>query len=118
MGNLSNLFGIFTQSGKKRRQVTVIILARVWQEDGVWNASAFDLPIAVFGSTPDDAVKNFSEALDLHFEVLAELDKLRDTVKRLKALAQDRAFYQDRIRERQFVQQFPLPAAGHLCHAA
>ena len=39
--------------GEKRPSVSqeMPVLCKFWQEDGVWNGSAQDLPVAVFGET-------------------------------------------------------------------
>jgi predicted RNase H-like HicB family nuclease len=48
-------------------------LCRFWREDGVWNASAVDLPIAVFGDTIEEAQSNMSDALTAHLNALNRL---------------------------------------------
>jgi predicted RNase H-like HicB family nuclease len=100
-------------SRKTKKQVpshvNVPILVRLWPEDGVWNASAFDLSVAVFGDTYEDAKRNFEEALDSHFALLVELGRAAETVKRLKRIAKERGFYAARIKPGQAVEQFEIP---------
>jgi predicted RNase H-like HicB family nuclease len=87
----------------------VPILVQLWAEDGVWNASAFDLPVAAFGDTYEDARKNFDDALDSHIALLMELDRYTATLKRLKRIAKERGFYEDRIKPGLAVEQFDIP---------
>ena len=80
---------------KKKASKTVVevpVLCRFWREDEVWNASAVDLPIAVFGDTFEDAQANMSEALVAHLNALQRLGELDDIVHELRAIARDRSF--------------------------
>jgi predicted RNase H-like HicB family nuclease len=95
-------------SQPKSAHVDLPILVRFWYEDDVWNASAFDLPVAVFGNSFDEARSNMEEALDAHFELLVEMNRATITVKKLKRIAEDRGFY-DRIQPRETVEKFMLP---------
>jgi predicted RNase H-like HicB family nuclease len=93
----------------------VPILVRFWQEDDVWNASAFDLAVSVFGDTFEEARSNFENALDSHFALLVELGRTAETVKRLKGVAKERGFYTQRIKPRQTVEQFEIPREMEAC---
>ena len=89
-------------------QVVPPILVKFWPEDDVWNASAFDLGVAVCGDTFEDARKNFEEALDRHFELLCKMGRAKETIKRLRIAAVDRGFY-DRIKPRETFEKYPIP---------
>jgi predicted RNase H-like HicB family nuclease len=108
-------------SGKTKQQLPphadVPILVRFWQEDGVWNASAFDLAVAVFGDTFEEARSNFEVALDSHFALLVDMGRAVATVRRLKRIAKDRGFYADRMKPRQTVEQFEIPREMEACLA-
>ena len=61
-----------------RKKVSdVPILVRFWQEDGVWNASALDISVAVFGNSFEEARSNFEEALAHHLEVVSEMNSAK-----------------------------------------
>lgn len=82
-------------SDKKRLTQEVPVLCKLWFEDGVWNGSAHDLPVAVFGHTIDEAKKNLGEALVAHFEALQETGKADETIRELRRLAQQRLSFDD-----------------------
>jgi predicted RNase H-like HicB family nuclease len=98
---------IFGVAMSRAVHVELPILVRLWEEDGVWNVSAFDLPVAVYGNTFDEARTNFEEALDAHFELLVEMRRAKEVVADLRAAALDRGFY-DRIKPRETVEKFML----------
>jgi predicted RNase H-like HicB family nuclease len=98
-----NLFG---KSSRPEIQ-KIFVLVRFWQEDGVWNASALDISVAVFGDTFEDARNNFEQAMIAHFEILVEMNKVKGTIKKLVQAAQKRGFY-DRIRPRETFEKFPV----------
>jgi predicted RNase H-like HicB family nuclease len=104
---------------KKQHQdldAPIPILVRFWQEDGVWNASAMDISVAVFGYTFEEARRNFEEALARHFEVLCEMNQIDRTIKILSKAAKDRGFY-DRIQPRETYEKFLVPPTGpHFAH--
>jgi hypothetical protein len=78
---------------------TFLILSRAWAEDGVWNVSAFDLPVAVFGTTLEEAQRHFDDAIVTHFFGLQELGKVDSTIKCLQDLAEERGFFAERLLE-------------------
>ena len=95
----------------------VQIIAKIWKEDGVWNVSAYDLPVVSFDKTLKVAQRSFVEALNGHFEVLEELNLLDETVRHLKEVQQSRDFWTERMKPMQTVQRFAWPAAtsSELC---
>lgn len=90
-----------TRHKKVRKEHVFIIMSRAWPEDGVWNASAYDLPVAVCGNTIEEALQNFDEAIQVHFLGLHELGKVKSTIKHLQDLAERRGFYRERLLEQQ-----------------
>ncbi len=101
----------------KKKVSNVHILVRFWQEDGVWNASAMDIYVAVFGNSFEEARSNFEEALTRHFEVLREMQQLPQTIRALERAANARGFYQ-RIEPGSPYETFQLPThETHFAHA-
>jgi len=49
-------------------QTSLPVLCRFWNEDGVWNGSAEDVAVAVFGQTLEEAINNLRAAVQNHFE--------------------------------------------------
>jgi len=76
---------------KTRKVKQFPVLCNLWQEDGVWNGVADDLPVAVFGATFEEAQANLCQALMSHLEALQEVGKLEETVALTEAQAQDTA---------------------------
>lgn len=97
----------FLKSEKRNQNVEVLVpvLVRFWSEDGVWNASAMDIPVAVFGESFEDARTHFEEALLSHFEILCERNQIESTLKILVRAVKDRGFY-ERIQPRQTFEKF------------
>lgn len=62
-------------------------LCRFWEEDGVWNGVAQDLPVAVFGETLDEALDNMKAALESHFAAVSRAGEAERTLEHLKARA-------------------------------
>ena len=48
------------------------ILCRFWEEDGLWNGIAVNLPIAVFGDTFEESLSNMRDAVESHVEAVVE----------------------------------------------
>ena len=65
--------------------VEVEVVAKLWKEDGVWNSSAVDLPIVVFGNTPEEATHFMGEAVIAHLSALQKAGKLDETVDMLRS---------------------------------
>jgi predicted RNase H-like HicB family nuclease len=92
------------------------VLVKFWPEDGVWNASAMDIPVAVFGETFEEAQHNFEDALTAHFETLADAGQLKSALVSLRKIAGDREMF-DRIQPRVTFQKFPVAEETlELCH--
>ena len=89
-------------------QSAVPLLARVWQEEDVWNMSAFDLPIVVCGDTLEAARQHFEEAVQAHFEALTQLQKVEQTLRTLSDLAATREFYAQRMEPHTLVESFAV----------
>jgi len=60
---------------KKEEEIVLPVLCKFWQEDGVWNASAEHLAVAVFGESFEEAQKNLREAIVAHMECWVEEGK-------------------------------------------
>lgn len=75
---------------KKNAPIEVQVLCKLWFEDGVWNASAQDLPVAVCGDSVEEAKANLLEALTAHFHALQELGKVEKVIKDLCRIAEAR----------------------------
>lgn len=79
--------------GKKKANpgeaIEVPVFCKIWQEDGVFNGIANDLPIAVFGTTYEEAQKHLQEAIIGHLEALQELHQLDKTIAHLRECARD-----------------------------
>jgi len=70
--------------------VPVPVLCKFWQEDGVWNATAEHIAVAVFGETFEEARDNMCNALISHFQNAEETGRLSELVTHLKRRADDR----------------------------
>ena len=100
------------------RTVEVRILARLWEEDGVWNVSSFDLPVVAFGKTMTEAQRSFEDAMETHFEGLQHINKLQSTIQKLQDLERERDFYESRVTPHVTVQNFmfhPMHSFGMMC---
>jgi len=86
--------------------IGVPMLAKLWNEDDVWNVSAFDMPVVAYGNTIDEARQNFEEALACHFEALQQFHELEDVARTLKAKAEEYDFYRERLRSRTMIEDF------------
>jgi predicted RNase H-like HicB family nuclease len=75
---------------KKVPEMTKIpVLCRFRQEDGVWNGTAEDLAVAVFGPTFEETQKNLSDAILCHLEALQELKQIEPTIDYLQRRARE-----------------------------
>jgi len=91
--------------GQKKFPAEIPILVRIWREDGVWNVSAFDLPIVVFDEDLERARQYFGEAACSHFMALMDLGMAEKTANELVKIAKRRGFYERRIRPRELVER-------------
>lgn len=101
----------FFKPKKQHHSLDVPVLVRFWPEDGVWNASAMDIPVAVFGDTFEEARSHFEEALARHIEILCEMNQMDQTIKILSKAAKDREFY-DRIPAQQPFERYLVDREG------
>ncbi|MBZ5629688.1 MAG: type II toxin-antitoxin system HicB family antitoxin [Acidobacteriia bacterium] len=83
---------IFGEKEEVRATVQIPILCRFSREEDVWNGSAEDLPVAVFGKTFEEAQRNLSDAIIAHLESVQEVGDLKATIERLRSSAKDRRF--------------------------
>lgn len=104
---------------RREKRLCIPILVRIWHEDGVWNLSAFDLPIVVFDDDLEKARQYFGEAVCSHFMTLHSLGKVDKTAKELIKIAKERGFYENRIKPRQLVERIDYSLDNQsLCPAA
>lgn len=64
---------------------TVTLVVRFWEEDGVWNGEAEDLPVAAFGDTLEQAMAHLREAVVEHLSAVTSVGLLEETVAQLRA---------------------------------
>ena len=69
--------------------VEIPVLCRFSQEQGVWNAVAVDLPVAVFGHSFEEAQRNLGDAIITHLEALQEVGLIDETIQSLRCRAKD-----------------------------
>lgn len=80
-------------SAKTARTVVEIpVFCKIWEEQGVFNGIAEDLPVAVFGKTYEETQSNLADAIISHLEALRELNKLKETVEYLRSQARETCF--------------------------
>ena len=89
---MSILDKIFGEKEQVRETVQIPILCRFSKEDDIWNGSAEDLPIAVFGETFEQAKSNLSDAIIAHLQSVQEVGNLQATIEYLRGCAKDRRF--------------------------
>jgi len=71
------------------------VLCRFWQEDGVWNAEAAHLAVAVFGSTFEEAQRNLQSAIVSHMECWVEAGRADQIVEQLRAQSHEQLKVED-----------------------
>jgi len=80
------MFGLARKKEATAESYTMLpVLCRFWQEDGVWNASAAHLAVAVFGHSFEEAQKNLQSAIVSHIECWVEAGKADELVALLRA---------------------------------
>ncbi len=89
-----------------REMLGVPMLAKLWNEDDVWNVSALDMPVVAYGKTIDEARQNFEEALLCHFQALQHFHELEDVANTLRAKAAQYDFYRERLRAGTIIENF------------
>ncbi len=91
----------------------VAIFVRFWEEDGIWNASAVDLPVVAFGKNLKEAKNNFGDAILTHFDTLHELGKLEEVVQQLRMKPDDCKAFADNITSDEFVSKVTARVCDH-----
>ena len=111
---------LFGSKELEKPSFAISILCRFWEEDGVWNAAAHDLPVAVFGKTFQQAQKHLNAALKAHFEALHELGKVQDTIERLRRIAHDQTFRVnvEAMRDNEILSKVPTRVPDYMCAMA
>ena len=66
------------------------IICRFWQEDGVWNGEAVDIPIATFGDTFEEAMQGLKEGIVSHFNASAQVGSVQELIDTVEQIAVDR----------------------------
>jgi predicted RNase H-like HicB family nuclease len=74
-------------------QTSLPVLCRFWNENGVWNGSAEDVAVAVFGQTLEEAIDNLRAAVQNHFEAAIETGLIGPMVTRLTERAKELRFW-------------------------
>ena len=72
--------------------VAVPVLCRFWFEDGVWNGTAEDTAVAVFGSSFEEAMANMRAALESHIQSIIEAGEIGELVQHLRQRAKEYGF--------------------------
>jgi predicted RNase H-like HicB family nuclease len=93
--------------------VAIPVLLRLWQEDGVWNGEAAELPVAVFGDSFEQAAKNLHEAVVSHLEALQEIGKLDETAHVLRVYSRQRRLSVDELPSNEVVTKFNAGVQDH-----
>lgn len=61
----------------------VNLVATIWEEEGVYVSKCPELGVASCGDTPEEAISNLKEAVELYLENARELDLIADLEKAL-----------------------------------
>lgn len=77
------------QSQATPADARIPVLCTFVQEDGVWNASAEHLPVAVFGDTFEEARENLCNAVVGHIQSMAEAGRMEEVLTLLRRRAED-----------------------------
>jgi predicted RNase H-like HicB family nuclease len=91
----------------------VPVFVRFWEEDGIWIASAVDLPVVAFGKKLKEARNNFGDAILTHFDTLYELGKLEEVIRQLRRKPEDCKAFAENITSDEFVSKFNAPVRDH-----
>lgn len=59
-----------------RDTMSIKVICRYWQEDGVWNGSVKRLPIAVFGQTLEETKANLRAAFRSHMAAMQSIPQV------------------------------------------
>lgn len=74
------------------RVTTIPVLCRFWKEGNVWNGTAEDLAVAVFGKTFEEATANLREALQSHLDSAFETGLIAPMLAQLEERAKHLRF--------------------------
>ena len=66
------------------------VICKFWQEDGVWNGEAVDLPIAVFGKTFEEALDSLKEGIVSHFNASVQVGSIQELINTVEQIAVDK----------------------------
>src|SRR5208337_5472379 len=72
---IAGIMADFTLDEMMRDQKQIPVLCEFWEEDGVFNGVATQLPVAVFGKTHEEAVSNLTDAIIAHLEARQGVEK-------------------------------------------
>jgi hypothetical protein len=72
--------------------IQIPVLCRFWEEDGVWNGSAEDLPVAGFGDTFEQAQHHVFDAVIAHLQSVQEVGDIQATIDQLRHCARSHRF--------------------------
>jgi predicted RNase H-like HicB family nuclease len=75
---------------KEEQTIQIPVLCKFVKEDDVWNGYAEELPVAVFGSTFEEAQKNLVDAVLAHLETVQEHGNIEETIEHLRCCARAR----------------------------
>lgn len=95
---------------------TVSLVVKFWVDEGVWNAVAEALPVAVYGETFEGVSDRLRAAILEHLEVVCELGLLPEVVTHLQAAASAKHAVEDAEPGEllgQLVAPLPVPADCH-----
>ena len=106
---------LFAKKELEKPSLAVPVLCRFWEEDGVWNGAAHDLPVAAFGKTLQQAQKHLGDALEAHFEALHELGKVQATIEKLRRISHDRTFRIEAMRDNEMLWKATTRIPGYMC---
>lgn len=88
---MSLIDAIFGKTEEETKTIVSIpVLCKLWQEDGVWNGEAAHLAVAVFGESFEDTRHNLRIAIISHLQTLQDVGRLEETIPVLQACAKQR----------------------------
>lgn len=110
---MSVLDKIFGEKEKVRETIQIPILCRFSKEDEIWNGSAEDLPVAVYGETFEEAQRNLSDAIIAHLESVQEVGNIKETIEHLRLCAKERRFSLEQMQFDQPLVRFNAALQDH-----
>ena len=76
-------------------ETTVTLVVKFWEEDGVWNAAAEDLPVAVYADSLTNALAKVREAVLEHVNLSHELGFSKELIQHLHDAAASKHAVED-----------------------